>query len=191
MLQVKTAGHWRGRAWVDETPLPYQVQVQHELACTELTWGTLCCLIGGQKLIPFDKDGKPIDIERNEKFIAAMIEEEAKFWELVTSDTPPEPDGAAATTEVLRRLYPLDDGEIIALPAESAEADEMLVEMKLALKQLTYEKNELQNKFKAWLGTATTGVLPSGGQYTFKSQTVNHAAKEAYQSSHRVLRRKA
>ena len=184
VLQIKTTSLWRGDAWAEDARLPYRVQVQHEMACTGRKWGTLVCLIGGQKMVHFDQ-------ERNQKFIDAMIEEEAKFWELVTSDTPPEPDGSAATTEVLRRLYPLDDGEIIALPAESAEWDELLVEMKLAIKQLNFEKNELQNKLKAAMGTATTGVLPSGGQYTFKSQTVNHEAREAFQSSHRVLRRKA
>jgi len=186
ILEIKTAGHWAGKSWIDENepPLHYQVQVQHQLACTGLTWGTLCVLIGGQKMIWFD-------VQRNDRFIDAMIEKEAFFWTQVINKIPPEPDGSIATTEVLKRLYPKDDGEIIALHESLVQWDEKLQAAKVTIKEAEAIKSEAQNKLKAAIGTATVGVLPDGSQYSYKRQTTKRPARPASESSYRVLRRKA
>ena len=184
-LEIKTAGHWVGKQWLDgDPPLHYQVQLQHQLAVTGMSWGTLCVLIGGQKMLWFDT-------ERNDDFIERMIDKEAFFWTQVLDKIPPEPDGSIATTECLKRLYPRDDGEIIALPEEAAGWDARLANAKLRIKDAEADKREAENCIKAALGTATTGVLPSGSRYTYKQQIVNHKAKKAYVSRCRVLRRAA
>ena len=184
-LEIKTAGHWVGKQWLDgDPPLHYQVQLQHQLAVTGMSWGTLCVLIGGQKMLWFDT-------ERNDEFIERMIDKEAFFWTQVLDKIPPEPDGSVATAECLKRLYPKDDGEIIALPVEAEAWDRQMIVCKQQRKIWDDRQREQENLFKAALGTATTGVLPDGSRYTYKQQIVNHKAKEAYVSRYRVLRRAA
>ena len=183
LVEVKTTSQFNLGLWEIEPPVRYQVQLQHQLAVTGMPWGTIVVLIGGQYMRWFDQ-------ERNEKFIAAMIAREIEFWDLVTAVVPPPPDGSVACTETLKRLYPDDSGEIVALPREAAEWDEDLEVIKADLHNQAAAQRLLENKIKAALGSATVGVLPNGDSYTWKKQTSHHAAKEAYQSTFRVLRRK-
>jgi predicted phage-related endonuclease len=114
-----------------------------------------------------------------------------RFWASVLTKTPPPVDGSEATTDALKRLYPHDDGETIALPMEANDWD---LSLQCAKRQVTTWEADVrkhQNKIKAALGTATTGDLPGGGSYTFKDQTNHYEAKEAWETTFRVLRRKA
>ena len=181
-LEVKNVDAYLFGDWKESPPLKCQVQLQHQLEVRGMSWGSVAALVGGNRLCWFDQD-------RNPTFIDAMIEKEAEFWKLVTSDTPPPPDGSAATTAVLKRLYPKDDGVIIALPIDANNWDRAIVTLKQRLKVDKEVLDKYENKMKAALGTATTGVLPNGERYTFKRQAVNHEAREAFSSSHRVLRR--
>lgn len=182
-LEIKTTGASHGKEWDDEPPLHYQIQLQHQLAVTGSDWGTLCCLIGGQKL-------KWFDCERNDKFIARMLEQEAAFWDLVQRQVPPEVDGSEATAEALKRLYPADNGESIMLPVEFANHDVRLCELKDQIKRLEEERRLIENQLKASIGEATIGILADGTCYTHKLQTNKYPAKEAHEISFRVLRRK-
>ena len=118
-LQIKTASAWNDDDWKDEPPPYYQIQLQHEMAAAGLQWGTLCVLIGGQKMRWFDQP-------RNETFIEAMIDQEQAFWLLVKSETAPEVDGSEETARILKALYPIDNGESVALPDDAAEWDTTL-----------------------------------------------------------------
>lgn len=183
VLEAKNAGEYKLRDWCDEGPLKFQIQLQHQIACKGTSWGTLCALIGGNKFRSFD-------MERNDDFIETMIEQEAYFWSLVVDGVPPDPDGSIATAECLKKLYPGDSGEIIDLPVESNDWDQLIVAAKASRKTMEGVIRENENRIKAALGNATTGVLPDGSRYTWKSQTAHHDAKEAYDSRFRVLRRK-
>ncbi len=184
VLQIKTAGQFRADDWAEGPPVSYQVQLMHELEVTGCDWGTLAVLIGGQKLAWFDFD-------RHDRFIRAMVDQEEAFWQMVVDRQPPEVDGEQATAEALKRLYPHENGERVELPAESAEWDARLCELKEQLKALDAEKTLLENKLKAAIGEASIAVTPSGVLYTFKEITVQHKAKEAFSSSYRALKRKA
>jgi putative phage-type endonuclease len=182
-LEIKNVGEYLKADWEEEPgPLRFQIQLQHQLAVTGLEWGSLCALIGGNKLRWFDMD-------REQDFIDAMIDKEAFFWTQVLEKQPPAADGSIATREALKALYPEDSGQTIALPPEAAEWDTVLQATKAEIKSLELEKRELENKIKGELGNNAIGVLPSGGRYTFKTQTSHYKAKEAYDSSFRVLRR--
>lgn len=184
VLEIKTAGAQKSADWADgEIPIAYQIQVQHQLAVTGLTWGTIAVLIGGQKFLWQD-------VERNDAFIDAMILREEAFLTLVQSETPPEVDGSEATANALKKLYPEDSGEIIALPNEATDWDERLVAVKAELKTLEAEKSLMENRLKAALGEAAQGMLNNGVAYTWKLQTNRYPAKEACEVSFRVLRRK-
>ncbi len=184
VVEAKAVGYWLGKDWEKEPPLHYQIQVQHQLAVTGLEWGSLAVLIAGQKLLWFD-------VDRDDAFIEQMMAKEAWFWTQVLDKVPVPVDGSIATTDTLRRLYPKDDGEIIPLPRDAAAWDADLAEAKLWLANWDKVKRHAENKLKAALGNATCGILPNGDQYTFKQQTNHYPAKEASESSFRVLRRKA
>ncbi|KKN36573.1 hypothetical protein LCGC14_0772430 [marine sediment metagenome] len=179
-LQIKTANQYKLCEWQDEPPLAYQVQLQHELAVTGDEWGTLAVLIGGQT-------SREFDFLRNERFIAALMEQEEAFWDRVQSGNPPPVDGSKATTSALLKLHPEDSGEAIDLPAEAAQWDKELAEVKANLKALEARENELKNQLRDAIGKATYGLLPDGGRYSWKTQ--NKQGYSVAPSSTRILRR--
>lgn len=182
LLQIKTTGAFRAKEWEDEPPLYYQVQVQHELEVTGTQWATLAVLVGGQKLLWFD-------VERNEKFITAMVEAEEEFWRRVVEEDPPEVDESPDTSKLLFKLHPQDNGEAVALPPPAAIWDEELVTVKGQLKELESQRRLLENRIKAAIGDATWGVLQDGARYSYKTQTTNYSAKEASTATFRILRK--
>jgi putative phage-type endonuclease len=162
ILSIKTAAGFKSGEWEEEPPLMYQVQIQHELYVTDRQWGSFAVLIGGQKF-------RWCDVERNERFCSYLIEKEAEFWDGVIRGIPPEPDASNSTREVLRRIYPEDDGSSIALPSESIAWDEQLQFAKAEIKSAEGRKQEAENKLKSALGSATIGLLPAGGAYSWKA----------------------
>lgn len=180
-LQIKCVDAFQKRQWDGEPPLHYQVQVQAEMAVLNREAAYLVVLFGGNTLQRFP-------VERNDDFIAAMVERCRVFMEGVKSGVPPEVDGSLATKRALALLHPDDNGEEVDLPDESAAWDSRLVLIKELITDLDSEKRLLENQFKAAIGAATFGVLPNGDTYTFKTQTrAEHVVKA---SKFRVLRRK-
>lgn len=163
VLQIKTAGSHRAGDWDDEPPLAYQVQVQHELAVADVAWGALAVLIGGQRF-------RHYEIERNERFLATLIEREAEFFDRLQRHEPPAVDGSDATRELLRRLYPREmPGLVVNLPADVIEWDAALLEAKRARKAADDQITGYENQIKAALGDAEAGVCTNGVTYTWKA----------------------
>lgn len=175
-VNAYAADEWRE----DDAPLPYLVQVQHQLAVTGCAWGSLAVLIGGQRF-------RYIDVERQDRFIAELLEHEAEFWDRLKRQDPPPVDGLPATADLLAELYPRDDGHTIALSDDVRQWDERLQQAKEAIKQAAAQKEEAENHIKQALGTATKGVLGPGVAYSWKLQLrKSYTVKE---SQFRVLRR--
>lgn len=186
LLQIKTTGAFNVKEWEEEPPLHYQIQLQHELLVTGRAWGTLACLVGGQKLVSFDFD-------RNERFCQSLVEELTLFWNGVLRKEPPRVDGSESTARTLLRLHPKDTGAEIILPDEAVDWARRLAEIKLeqdvlkaSQKTLQEERDLLENLMKAEIGPATIGRLPTGGGYSWKHQTL--AAYEVAEAEFRVLR---
>lgn len=182
IVQIKTASAYKASDWADGPPLMYQVQTQHELAVTGYSWGTLVVLIGGQKLRYFD-------FERNDRFIEALLPKLAAFWKSVENQTPPDVDGSLVTAKILARLHPDDNGETVELPDESANWLREIEDAKAAIKEAEAIKTANENKVKAAIGDNTFGMLPDGSRFSWKTQTAHHEAKDAYESTYRVLRK--
>ncbi len=180
VLEIKTAGERSRADWDEGVPLHYQIQVQHQLAVTGYSWGSVAVLIGGQTF-------KWIDVERNDKFIAVLRQRCADFWGLVESREPPAVDDSDATSAALKCLYPTDDGSTIHLPAEAIAWDDELTQIRMQIAALSDRERALKNKLIAALGSATTGVIRDGLQYTYKTTTkAEHVVKA---TSYRTLRR--
>jgi putative phage-type endonuclease len=178
IVEVKTSGH--ARHWDEGVPPEVGVQVQHQMAVTGLAWASVVVLLGGSRLYH-------VDIERDGAFIAAMNEAEADFWDRVTRNLPPAPDGTEASRAALKALWPRDTGETIALPGEFLDLDReregLLVERNRVAKDLEV----IDQRIKAALADATEGTLPSGVRYTYRTQQRKETVLKA--AEFRVLRR--
>lgn len=138
ILEVKTAGEFRGFTNESELPAGYYAQLQHYLAVTGYQWGAFAVLVGGNK-------GYKFEVERNDEYIARLINIEAEFWHCVETMTAPQL--CAEDFEPARERYreaedieiPLGDdwrGEIEALAAvmamkRGAEEEEKRIKARL------------------------------------------------------------
>lgn len=183
VVECKNVGAYNSRDWeADEPPLRVNVQIQHQIEVAGATHGYAVACVGGNKLVWRR-------VNRDDRFIAVMLERLAEFWRLVETDTPPEVDGSEATSRTLARLYPDDTGAMTLLPDESDQWDAELVAVKAELKNLEERERLLKNRFAAALESATLGQTPGGVTYTYKQQTRKEYVCAA--STFRVLRRKA
>lgn len=182
-LSIKTAAAWKAGEWEDaEAPLEYEIQLQDEIAVAGAEWGSFAVLVWGKGVQWFDRD-------RNQRFIAALETKCVAFWESVQSGSPPEPSGADADVEALRKLYPKEiESKVVALPADAAEWDREIEEAAAAAKELKAKDTEMRNRIRAAMGDAEIGLLPDGSQWTWKTQ--ERAGYTVEPSTSRVLKKR-
>jgi putative phage-type endonuclease len=182
VLEMKLRSYAKPGAWEDEPPVDVLVQVQHQLAVTGWTWAAVTVLLGGRTFRRFV-------VPRHEDFVAKLITAEAAFMERLRTKTPPPADATEATREVLRALYPRETpGLVVNLPGEAMEWDQDLLDAKAELKRWTEIKDDRENKLRAALAEAETGVLPNGVQFTYKA--TERAGYTVAPTVVRTLRRK-
>lgn len=175
----KTTSFFLGRDWNDAPPLMPQVQTQHGLMVTGWGWGSVACLIGGQRF-------EPHDVERDEALIEMMEDRCRWFWDLVESGTAPPVDDSESTENTLRALHPKDNGARVALPAEAADWARELADVGAQIKRLQAREKGLKNSIRAAIGDATYGDLPDRSCFSLK-----HQSRDGYEvapAEFRVLR---
>ena len=149
------------------------------MAVTGAEEAAVAVLIGGNEF-------KWAMIERNQRFIDAMMEKLERFWEMVENDVMPDPTGA--DTKLIGVLLGKEEaGTSVALVGPWVDVDEQLVEIKKKIKELNAEKDTLEAKLKKEIGVNERGVLPGGAQYTFK--TIVRKGYTVQESESRQLRR--
>ncbi|KLV23049.1 hypothetical protein ABW02_20175 [Niallia circulans] len=157
ILECKTASAYLAKEWeADEIPATYLVQVQHYLGVTGKEKGYIAVLVGGNKFIWKE-------IERDEELIQMIFEAERHFWEHhVQQGNPPELDGSSAAEQYLKEKYDKaeKDKEII-LPADYKSLLEQYEKIKSDEKLVKTAKTEIENKIKAELKDAETGIVDS------------------------------
>ncbi|MEE9159891.1 MAG: YqaJ viral recombinase family protein [Gammaproteobacteria bacterium] len=164
VLEIKTANSMTLKDWYDSPPLYPMIQLQHQMMVTDLTWGILAVLVGGQTLL-YD------EYPRDDEFCKRLLAREQEFWQHVQDGTAPtDIDGSAATREALRQLHPEDNGETVALPEEAIFKHEQLLATKAQIKALEDDKETLANWFRQKIGAATFGEV-GDVRYSFKSST--------------------
>lgn len=173
-VELKNVSVWAAQDWLDlgEVPLAYQVQVQHQMAVTGAQRGYVAAIIGGV-------DFKWARIERDDAFIALLLPQLEQFWDRLQRDDPPPADGLEDTKKVLNalRLRAEQSEVVIELPIEFGELDEKRERLTAELKQLETEKNEIDNRIRAFMAErdepAAIGVLRNGVSYSWKIQHRN------------------
>lgn len=179
LLEIKTASEFSRRDWQESIPLAYQIQVQASLAVLQLQWGVVAVLIGVGSIERYF-------VERNDKFIAAMLAAVEDFATCLELRTAPPVDGSEATAKALARLHPSDNGLATRLPGEFNRIVNRWQRVKSLIKRLDKAKGECDNQLKAALGENTFGVTESGQWVSWKSQT--RKAYSVAESTSRVLR---
>lgn len=104
VLEIKTAGEHGAKLWKNGVPLYVTCQVQHQLAVTGKQLAHVCVLICGH-------EAKLFEIKRDELIIEQIIHQERKFWQYVTSDTPPPADASESAGKAIAQLYPTSNCE--------------------------------------------------------------------------------
>jgi putative phage-type endonuclease len=98
VLEVKTVDRQVFRTWGDgRPPIHYELQLQHQLACTRRDWGAIGVLIGGNEL-------RVVPYERHAGAITRLESEVPVFWREVQEQRPPRPD-YQADLATLAALY--------------------------------------------------------------------------------------
>jgi predicted phage-related endonuclease len=98
ILEIKTVDRRAFRDWQGgRPPIHYELQLQHQLACSRRTWGAIGVLVGGNEL-------RVTSYERHHGAIARMEREVEVFWREVAEGRPPRPD-YQADLATLAALY--------------------------------------------------------------------------------------
>ena len=149
-LEIKTTSELNLKSFKGgEYPANYYCQAVHYMAVTGKQRWYLAVLIG-------NKDFRIFTIERDEAEIAALMTAEKDFWNLVETDTAPEPDGTAATTDTIKTIYPNSDDIVVDLYGHSSDLDRYLA-LNQQIKELEQQRDEAANKVKAFMGEAGKG----------------------------------
>lgn len=185
-LEIKSAGFVKPDQWLNDPPVHYQIQLQHYLHVTGSNIGTFALLDTSRRQLYW------VDVNRNDGFIEWMSERLEQFWERVQSNKEPPIDHSVSTLESLKRIYPEDTGELIALPDI---AEEVVFGWEMTKKRIRRDEDRrrgFENEIRRLMGDATFGVLPDGTRVSLKTITrkAHHRpAKYIKESKYRVLRR--
>ncbi len=177
--QVKTWSEFDKGSWREGPPLGIQVQVQHEMLVTGLDWSAVSVAFGFSEVVRFI-------IDRDERFIEALLKVAEEFWAYVADRVEPPLDESVATEEALARLHPDDNGLVTALPPEAGEIAESLARAKRVSKLAERRIKRCNNQLKSWIGDNTYGVMADGRAFSWKSQ--DRAEYTVPANSFRVLR---
>lgn len=180
-LEVKNVSSYIGERWKDEPPIEFIVQVQHQMAVSGAEFGSIAALIGGNLFVWQD-------VPRDQDFIDILVRMEHEFILRVQRGDAPPADGHESTNELLKRLYPKDNGVTVHLGPEFLDIDSKLAGAKAMQKEYTALVDTFENQMKAAIGDASAAVLPNGTVYTYKTQSRKEYTVKA--AEYRVLRRK-
>ena len=178
-LEIKTTSELNLKKFKGvDYPAKYYAQMVHYMAITGKQRWYLAVLIGNREF-------KWFVLERDEDEIAALMEAEKDFWQLVENDTPPEADGMEATSEAITAMYPESHDSSIDLTIYRAELARYL-SLGKQIKELEAFQNEAANIIKAYLGEAERGEC-EGFKASWKSQTRRTFDSKRFAADHKEM----
>lgn len=114
VLEIKTVDRLVFlREWPDDLPpIHHELQLQHQLACTQRTWGAFGVLVGGNHL-------RVIPYERHLGAIARLEREVESFWREVQEGREPRPDYRSDLAALCARYRETRRGSFLDLRGSS------------------------------------------------------------------------
>ena len=195
VLQVKNVSGWNAHQWQEEPPARVLVQNQHELYACKTSrefakeygtpkYGMCAALLGGGKIVWSDQDA-------NDRFMGGLLSKESAFWQLVVSQTPPEPMGKSACATAIKFLYPGDDGTVVELEDPKLlkmidEYDALTANSKLVKTRIDILKQTISIS----MGEAARATLPDGTGFSLLTTPEKRIEPKPYtKKAFRTLRR--
>lgn len=165
-VEIKTAA--RPDGWGDsgsaEIPAYIMCQIQHYLKVTEYDVWDLAVLIG-------NRDYRQYRIEPIEEIINQLVDTEQEFWDRVEAGVPPEPQWqSAATTRLIKALYPGTNGQVVGLTDLAQKYHDVLTDANEQKSMFEKVVEGCKNRIAMIMGPNAVGVLPDGTCYTRKLQ---------------------
>lgn len=170
ILECKTTSAFNAKAWEgEEIPQEYIIQCLHYLAVTGMSKAYIAVLIGNQ-------DFKWKIIERDEKTISAIIDQEVKFWNEFIVPVVMPTRIMAADSWILNSLFPEQQpNTTIPLTDEILKKVELRTSIIADMDNLEKQKNQIENEIRAFLGDNEGGEASVAGRITkatWKAQRV-------------------
>lgn len=154
LVEVKTTG--QGAAWFEEIPAHVQVQVQHQMLVTGVTWASLPWL-------PFpERQLQWLDIAPHREFQAMLGEKCDAFWTRVLQRSPPDPDGSDSSRRAILALNPQLADEVVEFDESAVPIADELELLNDAQRQIEARKALISNRVLHVLGEQKAGILPDG-----------------------------
>ncbi|MCL2621331.1 MAG: hypothetical protein FWD97_10405 [Defluviitaleaceae bacterium] len=181
-----------GNSSYDKIPDAYMLQLQHYMCVTGLKGAYIAVLIGGN-------DFRWQFIERDEELISMLIQLEAKFWDGVKNDIPPELDGSDASAKFLKEYFPDSIPEsAMILPDDASFLVEKYNHASSEIERYTEYKQEAENLLKGMMRDNEVGIIRGSGNsptsltdddtiITWKSFTQERLDTKAIRSDHPSL----
>jgi len=165
-FEAKTAARpdgW-GESGSAEIPPYIMLQCQHYLAVTGYDFWDLAVLIG-------NRDFRTYRIAPIHDMIDELVAAEQEFWDRVENRVAPEPQWqSAATTRLIKNLYPGTNGQVVELPTVAQTYQDVLKDAQEQAKLFNGVIDGCKNRIAMLMGEAAVGILPDGSAYTRKEQ---------------------
>lgn len=166
-FEAKTAAYpdgW-GESGSSEIPPYIMVQCQHYLAVTGYDIWDLAVLIG-------NRDWRMYRITPIESIIEQLVDAEMEFWDRVEHRAAPEPQWqSAATTRLIKQLYPGTNGQVIELPKVAQTYQDAMDDAAEQRKLFDGVITGCKNRLAMLMGECAVGLLPDGTAITRKEVT--------------------
>lgn len=171
------------RDWDEESgtlPTRVLVQAQTQLLVTQAPRNLVFALLQGSRPVQ-------IPVEPYLEFHALIVEECERFMDLVRRGEPPTP--TAASRAAIERLHPEGDGSSVLLPIEAVEWTREIRELNSQMKETETRMDELKNRLRSHIGSATFGELPEAvdGKAFWRYQLQRREEHTVAASESRVL----
>lgn len=154
VVEAKTArskAGW-GEPGTDEIPAAYAAQCLHYMGLTGATVAWVPVLFSGLDFALYR-------VARDDALIEQMRNVCWRWWQdYIVTDTPPPPTSGADAS----LLFPRDTGRVVIADDATAEAVQMLREVRSGIATLEVQRDQLEGRIKLALGDAAT--LTIGGE---------------------------
>jgi putative phage-type endonuclease len=132
----------------EAVPGDVQVQCQWQMYVGGYDVADVAVLVAGS-------DFRIFEVPRDDAWIADLLYLAREFWGHVETRTRPAIDGSESTRRTIARLYPVDDGTMLARSAEFEQLARDLIAAKAALKEAEGFEGTISNAVRALIGDAS------------------------------------
>ena len=169
-----------------EPPLWITLQTLTEMMLAEAAFGVVAVLL----VDPHQMDCAILDVPRNPSAEAKIIAAVRDFWARVDRGEEPEPD-YGRDTDAIKALVPREiAGKAIDFTGNNTLPDLLAQRAQLKARIANDESqcDEIENELRFMMRDAEIATGLDGWRITYKTETRNYKAKEAYTAQSRVLR---